>query len=196
MFPACRGVTSPDDRDLRTSRQALVRYAAAWVLAGVLAAALVVLALRSVEGERQPRRVVDPLAAVVESGCVLEDPRGKSADVSRPPVSGPPSRPLAEGVYSRPQPRARLVGALRRGVVIIQYDRRLPARDVALLHRAFATSGPRRALVPDTSGMTFTVAATAWGRLLGCSLLDGEVIEGLKRFADRYDGGGPDAPGG
>ncbi len=189
-------VTGRDGRDLRTSRQALIRYTAAWVLAGVLAAALVVLVLRSLEVERSPRRAVDPLAAVVESGCVIEDPRGKSADVSRPPVFGPPSRPLAGGVYSRPQPRERLVGALRRGVVVIQYDRRLPARDVALLQRTFARSGPRRALVPDATGMAFTVAATAWGRLLGCSRLDGEVVQGLKRFADRYDGSGPDVRGG
>jgi hypothetical protein len=189
-------MTGAGRRELRTNRQALVRYALAWVLGGVLAAVLVVLVLRAAAHERAPRRATDPLAAVVASGCVIEDPRGKSADVSRPPVSGPPAKSLAAGVYSRPQPRERLIGALRRGIVVIQYDRRLPARDVALLQRAFARSGSRRALVPDATGMAFTVAATAWGRLLGCSRLDGDVMQGLERFADRYAGDGPDVPGG
>jgi hypothetical protein len=179
-------------RELRTSRQALVRYAAAWLLAGLAAALLVVLALRQAESDPRPGRAADPLQQVTASGCVLEDPRGRPANVSRPPVAGPPARPVSDGMYSEPQRRERLVGALRRGVVVIQYERRLPAAEVALLRRAFEAPVPRRVVAPDGSGMTFKVAATAWGRLIGCSKLDDRVTEALRRFARRYAGRGPD----
>ncbi len=146
-----------------------------------------------------PRRTADPLAQVTASGCVLEDPRGRRADLSRPPVGGPAARPVADGLYSAPQPRERLIGALRRGVVVIQYERRLGAAEVALLRRAFSAPAPRRIVAPDGTGMTFKVAATAWGRLIGCSKLDARVVQALRRFAERYDGRGPDSaapPGG
>ena len=180
-------------RELRTSRQALVRYAAAWLLAGLVAALLVVLVLRQADGGPRSIRAADPLELVTASGCVLEDPHGRSADLSRPPAGGPAARPLADGLYSDPQPRARLVGALRRGVVVIQYERRLPAAEVAQLQRAFRSSAPRRIVAPDGSGMTFKVAATAWGRLIGCSKLDGRVVDALRRFAQRYAGRGPES---
>jgi hypothetical protein len=185
-------VTRSRSRELRTNRRALLRYAVGWLLAGLVAAVLVVLLLRG-STDLTPRRNLDPIAAVVASGCVLEAPRGRSADVSRPPVIGPPAPALAEGVYASPQPRPRLVGALRRGVVVIQYERTLPQRQVTAIERAFARTAPRRVVTPDGSGMAFTVAATAWGRLLGCSKLDGRVIRALRTFAERYGGRGPQA---
>lgn len=181
------------DSDLRTNRHALLRYAAFWIVAGLIAAVVVVVGLRQAEGDPPARRAADPLAQVVASGCVLEDPRGRSADVSRPPVGGPPSRPLADGFYDEPQPRQRLIGALRRGVVVVQYERRLPAEQVQILEEAFASTSPRRVVLPDASGMTFKVAATAWGRVIGCSKLDRRVADALRRFAQRYAGKGPDA---
>jgi hypothetical protein len=177
-------------RPLRTNRRALVRYATAWLVAGLVAAMLVVVLLRG-STDLAPRRAADPIAAVVASGCVLEVPRGRSAELSRPPVGGPHSPALAEGVYRSSQPRRQLAGALRRGVVVIQYERSLPTREVATLERAFAGSAPRRVVVPDGSGMAFTVAATAWGRVLGCSKLDARVVRALRTFAARYGGRGP-----
>src|SRR5687768_9874145 len=93
----------PTGGPLRTSRRALVRYASGWLLAGLLAALLVVLLLRG-SADLAKRRATDPISAVVASGCVLEAPRGRSADVSRPPVTGPRGRALAEGVYRSPRP--------------------------------------------------------------------------------------------
>jgi hypothetical protein len=181
-----------DDTDggLQTSRRALLRYAAVWVLAG-LAAALVVLLLLRGSADLTPRREADPIATVVASGCVLETPRGRAAELSRPPVAGPRARPLADGVYRTPRPRERIVGSLRRGVVVIQYERTLPATQVAAIERAFRAPAPRRVVVPDGSGMNFSVAATAWGHVLGCSKLDGRVIRALRTFAFRYGGRGP-----
>jgi hypothetical protein len=174
-------------RDFRTNRQALIRYAAGWLVAGVVVALLVVATLRLADGAPRPRPAADPLAQVTASGCVLEDPRGRPADVSRPPVAGPPARPVADGVYSR-----RLVGALRRGVVVIQYERQLPAADVQRLRDAFSSPVPRRVVAPDGTGMAFKVAGTAWGRVIGCSKLSAGVIRALQRFAERYAGRGPD----
>jgi hypothetical protein len=181
------------DRGWRTNRHALLRYAAFWITAGLVAAAVMVAGLRQADDDPPARRAADPLAEVVASGCVLEDPRGRSADVSRPPVEGPPSRPLADGFYADPQPRQRIIGALRRGVVIVQYERRLPSAQVQLLHDAFASPSPRRVVLPDATGMTFKVAATAWGRVIGCSKLDRRVADALRRFAQRYAGRGPDS---
>jgi hypothetical protein len=180
-------------RDLRTNRRALVRYAATWLVAGVAVALLVVGVLRQTDGQPGPRRAVDALAHVTASGCVLEDPRGRPADVSRPPVAGPPGRPVGDGLYSRPIARRRLIGALRRGVVVIQYEQRLAATDVGRLHTAFADPLPRRIVAPDGTGMTFKVAGTAWGRVIGCSKLDAGVIDALQRIAERYAGHGPDS---
>lgn len=176
----------------RTSRHALLRYAIGWLLSGLAAAAVVLLLLRAGEDKIARRPAVDPLNAVIASGCVLEDPVGKSADVSRPPVRGPSARAVAEGVYASPVPRKRLVGALRRGVVVVQYERGLPRQQVALIERSFEKPIPRRVVAPDASGMTFMVAATAWGRVLGCSKLDGRVLRALHTFAARYGGRGPD----
>jgi hypothetical protein len=177
---------------MRTSRQALVRYAASWLAAGVAAALIVVAVIQRAESNPAPPRAADPLAEVTASGCVLEDPRGRPADVSRPPVSGPPSRPVADGFYTRPLARERLIGALRRGVVVIQYEHRLPVADIERLRSAFSAPVPRRIVAPDGTGMAFKVAGTAWGRVIGCSKLDSDVIEALQRFAQRYAGRGPD----
>jgi hypothetical protein len=181
-------------RDLRTSRLALLRYSAAWLLTGVAVALLLVAGVRLTERSPHPRRTADPLAQVTASGCVLENPRGRPADVSRPPAGGPPSRPVADGLYSSPQHRGRLVGALRRGVVVVQYERGLPRAELELLTRAFAPARPRRVVAPDGSGMPFKVAATAWGRLIGCSKVDARVVAALTRFAQRYAGRGPESP--
>ena len=180
-------------RDLRTNRQALIRYAVGWLAAGIVVALLVVAVIQQTESAPRQRPAADPLAEVTASGCVLEDPRGRPADVSRPPVAGPPARPVADGVYTRPLSRRRLIGALRRGVVVIQYERRLPGADVQRLRAAFADPVPRRVLAPDGTGMTFKVAATAWGRVIGCSKLDADVVKALQRFALRYGGRGPDS---
>jgi hypothetical protein len=181
-------------RDLRTSRPALLRYAAAWLLAGVVVALLLVAGVRLTEPGPQPRHAADPLALVTASGCVLENPRGRRAGISRPPAGGPPSRPVADGLYSSPRQRDGLVGALRRGVVVIQYEHVLPAAQLELLRRAFAPARPRRVVTPDGSGMPFKVAATAWGRLMGCSKVDARVVAALTRFAQRYAGRGPESP--
>ena len=178
------------DRRLRTNRRALLRYAAGWLLAGLAAALVVLLVIRG-SADLTPRRDADPIAAVVASGCVLEAPRGRSANLSRPPVAGPPARPLADGVYRSARSRERLVAALRSGVVVIQYSRSMSVREVAAVERAFRATAPRRVVLPDGSGMTFRVAATAWGRVLGCSRLDGRVIRALRTFAVRYGGRGP-----
>jgi hypothetical protein len=179
-------------RDLRTNGRALLRYAAVWLVAGLAAAVVVVGALRLADDESRTHRAVDPLARVTAAGCVLEDPRGRPAGLSRPPVGGPPAPAAADGLYSAPRPRRRLVGALRRGVVVIQYERQLPAREIGLLRDAFAAPEPRRILAPDGTKMTFKVAGTAWGRLIGCSKVDAGVVGALRRFAQRYAGRGPD----
>jgi hypothetical protein len=182
--------TDQPKRRQRTSPGALVRYAVLWVAMGTVGLLVVVAALRG--GGADSGQRADPIATVVASGCVLEQPRGRQARVARPPVSGARSAAAGEGIYDAPRAKRELVGALRRGVVVIQYEPRLAEDGVATLRDAFGTADPPRILAPDASGMPFKVAATAWRRVLGCSKLDATVVRALRAFAQRYHGQGPD----
>ena len=75
---------------------------------------------------------------------------------------------------------------------MVQYEPDIPAALVDGLGRLAHGLHARLVLTPDRSGMPFAVAATAWHRLLGCSRIDGRVIEALRTFASRYAGQGPD----
>jgi hypothetical protein len=112
----------------------------------------------------------------------------RRVDVGMPPTFGPPSRAPRPGVYSRPLPRRDLVGALRQGIVVLQYRRSVASRALGDL-RAVADQDPRRTiLAPDATRMPYAVAATAWRRLLGCRAVDGRVVRALQGFRDRYRG--------
>jgi hypothetical protein len=176
----------------RTSRGALVRYALAWVTTGGVVAALA-LAVVGQLGRDPVRGRSDPIASVTGDGCVLAQPRGLQERVSRPPVSGPPAPPAADGIHRTALPRRNLIGSLRRGAVVVQYQPSLDQPAVEALRAAFTAERPRRVLVPDATGMPFAVASTAWGRVLGCSKVDADVVRALRAFAARYAGGGPDS---
>ncbi len=153
------------------------------MVAGI-AAALGLLAVRAISPDAQPFRRTDPIAAAGDR-CVMRVAAGRL----RPPVSGGQAIPAASGVYSTSPPVASLVGALRRGAVVVQYQSRLASSQVEVLRRAFATG----IVTPDASSMPYLVAGTAWRRLIGCRMLDARVLAALKRFEVRYSGHGPDA---
>jgi hypothetical protein len=118
--------------------------------------------------------------------CVLSD------DGGRPPTGGPAGTPARAARYRRPVPSEALVGALRQGAIVIQYRRETAGDDVGDLDRLRAEHAGSTLMVPDGSGMRFLVAATAWRRVLGCPTVSDSSLDAMRRFRQRYAGGGPD----
>ncbi len=177
----------------RASLVALARYALVWFVA---VAAAVSLAL--VIAGPADRVAVDPVAlAAQRAGCVVRtDIGGATAgtlDVMQPPTFGPPSAPAAAGVYTHPPRTEAVVGSLRRGVVVLQYRSGTPRSTVEGLRRLVAVAPFEAIVTPDRTGMRYAVAATAWGRLLGCARAGPRTLDAIRAFALRYRGRGPDA---
>jgi hypothetical protein len=180
--------TQPIEPQLHTNPRALASYVAGWILTAGIAAALGLLAVRAISPDSRPFRRADPIAAVRDR-CVVR----QTTSPQRPPVTGRPSAPARTGVYSTSPPVTRLVGALRRGIVVVQYRPGLSGSDVERLRRAFGSRAGLRIVTPDATAMPYVVAGTAWGRLIGCRRLDAKVMSALSRFAIRYQGSGPDS---
>jgi Protein of unknown function (DUF3105) len=166
----------------------LAAYVAGWLAISGVAAALGLLAVRTISPDTTPPRRTGPFAAVRDR-CVLT----RDAGAQRPPVTGPPSAGARPGVYRSSPPPQDLVGALRRGVVVVQYRPGLTAQAVVTLRTAFDLALQPTIVTPDATSMPYAVAGTAWGRLLGCRRFDGAVLAALRRFARRYGGQGPDS---
>lgn len=186
----------------RSHRWPVVRYATIWLVTGCLAAGAVVVAVRGASepsgGTSDARRAdVERPAASPTGGCVSRRDSGRptlsALRAIQPPTLGPPAAPARLGVHTRPPRPAALVGALRRGYIVVQYRPSLARRLVRRLHREFGGGTPPTIVTPDATGMRFEVAVTAWSRVLGCPSADGEALEAVQDFRRRYAGLGPDA---
>jgi hypothetical protein len=80
------------------------------------------------------------------------------------------------------------LAAERAGCVVMQYRSGTPRRTVHRLRQMAALAPFASIVTPDRTGMRYAVAATAWGRLLGCP----QARRGA-RVAVRHQGHGPDA---
>ena len=167
----------------------------------LLASAVIVTVVAALLDDRSSR-VEDPerarlVGAAERAGCVLRTDAGGAPatmiDVSKPPTFGPARRPAADGVYTARLPAERIVGALRRGTVVVQYRGSLDGRAQAAVQLAAGLPGV--IVAPDGTGMPYRVAATAWRRVLGCPSLNTHALIALREFRDRYRGVlGPEAP--
>lgn len=159
-----------------------------------------------------PKEGVAVAAAADAAGCELESQRvarrahiGLDEDVeysSTPPTSGPHyAVPAPDSAYQVAPDVKTTVHALEHSRVVIWFKRDLP-EDARAALKAFYTSDPDRILlVPDTTGMDYEVAASAWnakpgrngtGRLLGCPEYDDDLFTALEAFKDRHRGRGPE----
>lgn len=160
-------------------------YGAAWA---AVTAALALAVVTLVDGDESvtlpPVVEIDLTAAARSAGCVLR--QGDRLDPSVP-VSGSAGRPAEPGFYEDPLPADALVGALRRGIIVIHYRRDLPAgtvRELRLVQRAV----PAGTIVTPNDEMRFVVAATAWRRGLGCSRVTDRAVDAVRLFRGRYIG--------
>lgn len=183
----------------RPPRWPVVRYATTWLVAGCLAAGAVVIAVRGTSEPRpaRPATVAEPRASAPAASCVVRRDSGRVASsalrVMQPPTLGPRARPAPPGIHTRPLPPAALVGALRRGVIVVQYRPSLRRALVKRLRREFGGDDPPTIVTPDATGMRFAVAVTAWSRLLGCASARGDALAAAHDFRRRHAGVGPDA---
>jgi hypothetical protein len=121
---------------------------------------------------------------------------------SKPPTSGKHDPvPADDGAYSVSPDIQNLVHTLEHSRVIVWFKRDLPAKARASLKAYYDNDSQLMVLVPDTTGMSYDVAATAWnrkpgrygtGRLLGCPEYSGDVYTALEAFKKAHRGKGPE----
>jgi hypothetical protein len=156
---------------------------------------------------------VDVAAAAKTAGCELKsfpaDSREHLADLaqavkysSKPPTSGQHYQaPAEDGAYEDPPDVKELVHTLEHGRIIVWFKKGLPADQRAALKAYYDEDTYQMVLVPDTTGMPFAVAATAWnrdpqpngtGQLLGCAKFDDQIFTAIESFKDENRSRGPE----
>lgn len=173
---------------------AVTLYVVVWLATGVAAAGILLLVLSDGDDGKAslpPVQHTELRVAAQRAGCELRV--GDEQRQGEPPVVGGRAAPAAPGFYESPLPRSALVGALRRGIVVISYRPDLPQEQRALL-RALQDAVPRGTIVAPNETMPFAIAVTAWRRLLGCRRTGPEMIDAVRLFRGRFVGAGPDSP--
>jgi hypothetical protein len=179
----------------------------ALVIGGIIAAELLL-------GKGDEEKIKNLNTAARAAGCsALQNPADEGNShvaapervnyKTNPPTSGNHrSSTSFTGVLPNPLPTAlqdeNLVHNMEHGHIIIWYK---PDLDTTLLDRLktfVRDNATRRVLVPRAD-MTYKVAFTAWGHLVGCAEPNADVLKVAGIFAGLYQGNGPegtgDAPG-
>ncbi len=180
------------DRLRPPHRRALLRYVAVWLLGGVVVSIGVLQVLRD-DGRDEvglpPIQDAELTDASRTAGCDLR--KGRRGQLLRPPVAGPAARAVRPGVYTATPPQPALIGALRRGIVVIHYRPSMDRDHVEQLKR-LQQSVPAAIVVTPNEQMDYEVAATAWRNLLGCRRFGDRTLGAIRFFSGRYIGLGPD----
>jgi Protein of unknown function (DUF3105) len=162
----------------------------------------------------EPKDGVPVAQAAKAAGCETESFLAKSREhtadlsqtikyASKPPTSGNHYQEWAEdGAYEDPPDIKMLVHALEHGRIIIWLNQKKLTADQRANIKAYYDSDTYQMLItPDTSGMTYAVAATAWnrdpqpngtGQLLGCPRYNDDVYTAIESFKDEHRSRGPE----
>lgn len=188
---------APRDKPTRfetVSVGAIARYAIGCIAIGAVVAGLVVAALGGTDDDPEaalpPVRETQLVRAAQASGCELRKSDGSQS--LKPPVDGPRAAPFPPGFYEEAPPAARLIGALRAGVIVIFYREGLDEERLEQLRLLQRVIPSGTIVAPDASGMRYEVAVAAYRRLLGCDRFAAAAIDALRLFRGRYVGTGPD----
>jgi len=176
----------------RTRVRAVARYTAGWLVVAiaVVAGALLTVGDREEEVGLPPLRETELTEAARAAECEFRTSGGVL--VLRPDVSGPPAAAARPDVYTRAPEPTTLVGALRRGIVVIHYRPSLSEEQIDRLAR-LQQAVPAGTIVTPNRAMPFAVAVTAWRRLLACRDFEDSTMDAIRLFRGRYIGSGPDA---
>ena len=156
------------------------------------------------DGSVPERKITALEAAAKAAGCELKTfPDFGQGHVttpvryrSNPPTSGPHHPDYArDGAYPKAPPAEKLVHALEHGRVLLQFRPTAPEEVRGDLKALFDEDAVWVLLSPNTTGMPYEVAATAWRQLIGCPRANERVFDALRAFRDRYRDRGPEAAG-
>ena len=146
---------------------------------------------------------IDPAPSVALSpqNRTHVNPGTKVTYRTTPPSYGPhyPS-PASDGYYPPGKTPATgyLVHAMEHGRVEYQYRPGLPAAQLHQLQALFNetdghwSGGQLLLLFENETNMSYTVAATAWGHVLGCRTFNPRVFDALRDFRAAYTNKGPE----
>ena len=177
---------SDDDPAPKFSFRAVAVYGAVWAaMTAALAFAVISLFGDEESVTLPPVRAIEMTAAARAAGCEIR--RGDRVDEFLPVSGSSAGTPARPGFYDDPPPPGALVEALRRGVIVIHYRRDLPSGRVDEL-RIVQRAVPSGTIITPNDGMRYTIAATAWRRLLGCSRMTDGTLDAIRLFRGRYIG--------
>jgi hypothetical protein len=162
----------------------------------------------------EPKDDVPVAAAAKAAGCetqsFLAKSRKHTADLSEvikyesnPPTSGSHYQEWAEdGAYEDPPDIKMLVHALEHGRIVIWLNqKKLTADQRANIKKYYDDDTYQMLIVPDTTDMTYAVAASAWnrdpqpngtGQLLGCPKYNDDIYTAIESFKDENRSRGPE----
>ena len=164
-------------------------------------------------GEIPDPKITDLEEAADAAGCELRSVRAKSREHTgdlaesitydtKPPTSGKHYEiPKEDGAYEEAPDAKELVHSMEHGRIVVWFKRTLPRSDRANLQALFEEDEYQVILTPDTTGMKYAVAATAWnalpqpngtGRLLGCPSIKPEMYDALRDFKEEHRSNGPE----
>lgn len=183
-----RGLLSPRRR--RGVLRGPVGYVLGWVVAGVVLAAVGLVAVGHDGGpdgvNLPPVREVALSAAVRHARCELRALRPVD-ELSRAQHSSR-TRPAAGGAYDRPIASDALGGALRHGVIVVEYRGDLDAGFISQLRTAQRALPAATIVAPAARRSRYAIVATTARRMLGCPRVGPRTLDALRLFRGRFVG--------
>src|SRR4051812_3330306 len=156
-------------------------------------------------GSIPKQKIKDLNTAVKAAGCTYKTPKVEGAShtaspntrvkyKSEPPTSGNHYQiPAHDAAYLKaPYPYEGLVHALEHGRVIYWFKPNAPASVRGALKTLYDEDKQLVLLTPDTRPMPYQVAASAWGRMVGCPTYNDKVPDAFRAFRDAYRLKGPE----
>lgn len=199
------------------ARKRRAGYAVAGVLVAAIVAAIAVIALGSggdsgssgksassggwPSGSVPKRKIEDLDKAVAAAGCKLSSPKAVEGAHSQkqqnykpqPPTSGGHSPTLASDEANLKSPgNERMVHALEHGRVIFWFKPNASDKVRGGMKALYDEDKTLLILTPNEDPMPWEVAATSWGKLLGCATYNDKVPDALRAFRDAYRLKGPE----
>jgi hypothetical protein len=193
-----------------------IGYAVAGVLVAAVVIAVAVIALAGggsdskgssasasswPSGSIPAQKTKDFDTALKAAGCTYKTPKNEGAGhttnpvkyKSQPPTSGSHNPvPAHDQAYLTSPGNVHLVHALEHGRVIYWFKPNAPASVRGSLKKLYDEDNKLVVLTPDTAPMPYQVAASAWGRFVGCPTYNDKVPDVFRVFRDAWRLKGPE----
>jgi hypothetical protein len=152
-------------------------------------------------GSIPAQKITDLDAATKAAGCTLAKPKSEGAGhttkpqtyKSQPPTSGSHNPvPAHDSADLKSPGNEHLVHALEHGRVIYWFKPNAPAATRGALKKLYDEDKDLVVLTPNTAPMPYEVAASSWGRYVGCPAYNDKVPDAFRAFRDAYRLKGPE----